>query len=166
MSLIMAFSSSMDDLQIEKEIRTFTEAFVHEEKKLRLESEQRESPLPEIEGILLAPEEIHQRFRSFQNIRFGELPLSKEEDGARALHYTGLFRVEDDLTLKLSGRGRASMAPLAEKVSQWLQDGFSGRSGLPNRAAGKPPQRHPSQLSGEPSTVWCPIGTRCLQERG
>ena len=114
----------MDDLQIEKEIKTFTEAFMHEEKKLRLESEQRESPLPEIEGVLLAPEALHQRFRSFQNIRFGELPLSKEDGGARALHYTGLFRVDDDLTLKLSGRGRASMAPLAERVTQWLKMGF------------------------------------------
>ncbi len=115
---------SVDDLQVEKEINVFTEAFVHEEKKLRLESEQRETPLPEIEGILLAPEEVRQGFRSFQNIRLGELPLSKESEGVRALHYTGLFRMEDDLTLKLSGRGRASMAPLAEKVTQWLKMGF------------------------------------------
>jgi transcription-repair coupling factor (superfamily II helicase) len=112
-----------DDLQVEKEIQSFIEGFVREEKKLRLESEQRESPLPEIEGVLLSPEELRQRFTSFQNIRFGELPLSAEE-GARALHYTGLFRVEEDFTLKLSGKGRASMAPLAEKVTQWLNMGF------------------------------------------
>jgi len=114
----------MDDLQVEKEIKIFTEAFVREEKKLRLESEQNDTPLPEIEGILLAPEALRERFRAFQNIRFGELPLAQEEEGARALHYTGLFRVESDLSLKLSGRARASMAPLAEKVTQWLNMGF------------------------------------------
>jgi transcription-repair coupling factor (superfamily II helicase) len=113
----------VDDLQVEKEIQSFSEAFIREEKKLRLESEQKESPLPEMEGILLAPEELHKRFTSFQTLRCGELPLSKEE-GARALHYTGLFRVEEDLVLKLSGKGRASMAPLAEKVTQWLEMGF------------------------------------------
>jgi transcription-repair coupling factor (superfamily II helicase) len=113
----------VDGLQVEKEIQSFSEAFIREEKKLRLESEQRESPLPEIEGILLAPDEFHQQFTSFQKIRIGELPLSREE-GSRALHYTGLFRVEEDLVLKLSGRGRASMAPLAEKVTQWLEMGF------------------------------------------
>jgi transcription-repair coupling factor (superfamily II helicase) len=114
----------VDDLQVEKEIKVFAEAFVLEEKKLRLESEQRESPLPEIEGILLAPDEVDKRLRSFQNIRFGELPLSEESGGARVLRYTGLFRMEDDLTLKLSGKGRASMAPLAEKTTQWLNMGF------------------------------------------
>ncbi len=57
----------VDDLQVEKESKRFTEAFVHEDKKLRLESELRESPLPEIEGILIAPEELHQRFSSFQH---------------------------------------------------------------------------------------------------
>jgi transcription-repair coupling factor (superfamily II helicase) len=114
----------MDDLQVEKEISAFAEAFDREEKKLRLESEQRESPLPEIEGILLTPAEVLQRFRSFQNLRFGELFFSTESEGVRALHYTGLFRMEGDLTLKLSGKGRASMAPLAEKVTQWLNMGF------------------------------------------
>jgi transcription-repair coupling factor (superfamily II helicase) len=113
----------VDDLQVEKEAQSFNEAFVHEEKKLRLESEQRESPLPEIDGILLAPEELRQRFTSLQSLRLGELPLSREE-GARTIHYTGLFRVDEDLVLKLSGRGRASMAPLAEKVTRWLGMGF------------------------------------------
>ena len=114
----------MDDLQVEKEIQTFTEAFGREEKKLRLESEQRDTPLPELEGILLAPEVLQERFRAFQNLRFGELPLAKEEGGARAVHYTGPFRVGSDLSLKLSGRARGSMAPLAEKTTQWLGMGF------------------------------------------
>ncbi|MCU0597617.1 MAG: DEAD/DEAH box helicase, partial [Desulfobacterota bacterium] len=113
----------MDALQVEKEIQSFSEAFVREEKKLRLESEQKEDPLPEIEGILLAPEEFRRRFTSFQTLRFGEAPLSDEE-GVQALHYPGLFRVEEDLTLKLSGKGRASMAPLAEKITQWLRAGY------------------------------------------
>jgi transcription-repair coupling factor (superfamily II helicase) len=113
----------VDDLQVEKEIKSFTEAFIREENRLRLESEQRESPMPEIEGILLASEELRQRFTFFQNIRFGDLPLGKEE-GAKALHYAGLFRVEEDLTLKLSGKGKASMAPLAEKATQWLKMGY------------------------------------------
>ncbi|MGE5842863.1 MAG: hypothetical protein ACM335_11325, partial [Deltaproteobacteria bacterium] len=115
---------SVDDLQVEKEIRVFAEAFAREEKKLRQESEQRETPLPETEGILLSPEEVEQRFRPFQNIRFGGLPFSDESEGTGSVHYTGLFRTEDELTLKLSGKGRASMAPLADKVSQWLGMGF------------------------------------------
>jgi transcription-repair coupling factor (superfamily II helicase) len=86
------FLICVDDLQVEKEINGFAEAIVQEEKKLRLDSEHRETLLPETQGILLSPEEVVQRWRAFQNICFGELPLNQDGEGSRSLRYTGLFR--------------------------------------------------------------------------
>jgi len=112
-----------DPLQIEKETKAFSEKFSAEEERCRVEAEERKRPFPEIEGILLTPEDLEEAFRPFQTLRCGDVILEKGGAPAWSLHIPGQFMMEEDLTLKLSGRGRVSMAPLAEKIAAWLAMG-------------------------------------------
>ncbi|MBN2033457.1 MAG: transcription-repair coupling factor [Deltaproteobacteria bacterium] len=114
----------MDPLRIRKESKVFVEKFSAEKEKYRKEAEERKRPFPEIKGVVLSPEEMETAFQRFQRIRCGDLFVdSGRHESPASLHITGGFKVDEDLTLKLGGRGRVSMAPLAEKISAWLERG-------------------------------------------
>jgi transcription-repair coupling factor (superfamily II helicase) len=113
----------MDPFQIQKEIRAFGEKFLADREKWRAEAEERKRPFPETQGIVLSPEEAQGGFDRFQTIRSGDVAVEQKKDSSRSFHISGQFGLEEDLTLKLSGRGRVSMAPLAEKISGWLERG-------------------------------------------
>jgi len=112
-----------DPLQIEKEIKAFSEKFAGEEEKCRVEAEERKRPFPEIGGIVLTPDEMEEALRPFQRVRCGDVILDQGGESTASLRLSGQFMVEEDLTLKLSGRKRVSMAPLAEKIRAWLDMG-------------------------------------------
>ena len=114
----------MDPLQIQKESKAFAEKFFRESEKYRAEAEERKRPFPEIEGIAVNPEEMKQAFQRFQEIRCGDLAVEPgRQELSASLHISGGLKVDADLMLKLSGRGKVSLAPLAEKVSAWLDRG-------------------------------------------
>ncbi|MEE9611569.1 MAG: transcription-repair coupling factor, partial [Desulfatiglandales bacterium] len=56
-------------------------------------------------------------------IDFSELALEKQGRPSRSLHIRDAFNVDDDFEVRLAGRGRVSMVPLAEKISEWLSLG-------------------------------------------
>lgn len=114
----------MDPLQIRKESKAFVEKFLGEKEKYRQEAEERKRPFPEMDGIVLSPEDLQKSFLSFQQIRCGDLVAPPgAQESPPSLHVTGGLKVDEDLTLKLRGRGRVSMAPLAEKIAAWLERG-------------------------------------------
>jgi transcription-repair coupling factor (superfamily II helicase) len=114
----------MDPFQIRKESKAFVERFSKERETFRVEAEERKKPFPEIEGIALDPEGLEQAFHRFQGILCGDFVVESVRQGSSiSLHISGGFKVDEDLTLKLSGKGRVSMAPLAEKLSAWLDRG-------------------------------------------
>ncbi|MFO7461127.1 MAG: transcription-repair coupling factor [Desulfatiglandales bacterium] len=114
----------MDPVQIRKESRVFAEKILAEKKKCLKEAEERKRPFPEIEGVVLDPEALEEGFRSFQQIRCVDLAApSGIQESSFSLHVAGGFKADEDLTLKLGGRGRVSMAPLAEKIAAWLERG-------------------------------------------
>jgi transcription-repair coupling factor (superfamily II helicase) len=113
----------VDPLQVEKESKAFSEKFATERKRCRAEAEEQKRPFPEIGGIVLTPEEMEEAFHPFQKIRWGDVIVEQGRDSSASLHIPGQFMMDEDLTLKLSGRGRVSMAPLAEKISTWLNMG-------------------------------------------
>jgi len=39
----------------------------------------------------------------------------------KVIRIKGWFRIDDDLDVRLPGRGRVSMAPLAQKITSWLE---------------------------------------------
>jgi transcription-repair coupling factor (superfamily II helicase) len=113
----------MDPLQIEKEMPLFAERFQKEKEKSLLEAEDKESPFPDLEGILLPPQETKQVFSSYQQIRMAEVIVETGEISSETIQMTGPFRMEQDLEIRLAGKGRVSMAPLAEKIATWLKMG-------------------------------------------
>ncbi len=109
--------------RIDKEKSKFEEKFHRDSERYRLEAEERESPFPDINGLLLSHEDMKQDFENYQCIDFTELAIENQRASARTLHIKGTWTIEDDLDVRIAGRGRVSMAPLAEKVTEWLNFG-------------------------------------------
>jgi len=114
----------IDPYRIEVEKDRFEEKVNRDTEKYRQESAERESPFPEIEGILLDSEMIRPIIENFQRIQFSELGVNGEEGSHRALEIRETSEVDDDLEIRFAGRGRVSMAPLAKKVSKWCNLGL------------------------------------------
>ena len=110
----------VDPLQIEKEARLFADRFEKEKEKCLHESEERESFFPELEGILLSPDEFTRVFENYQRIHITDVLIEKDDGLSKSLRLTGPFRLDEDLEIRFAGKGRVSMAPLAEKISRWL----------------------------------------------
>ena len=113
----------MDPFRIDEQANKFVEKFVEDMERYRLEASERESLFPEVDGILASRETIETGFRRHQHVGFSELSLEKKEDPSHILHITAAFNIEVDLELQLSGKGRRSLAPLAEKITEWLNLG-------------------------------------------
>jgi transcription-repair coupling factor (superfamily II helicase) len=113
----------INPLRIETETKKFTEKFERDAERYRSESGERESPFPEIQGLLLSWERIERFFETYQCIAFSELALEKLESPPRSIHFRDTFKVDDDFEVKTAAKGRVSMVPLAEKISEWLRLG-------------------------------------------
>ena len=113
----------VDPLQIEREANLFADRFEKEKEKCLRESEERKTPFPELEGVLLSADEVKQVFEQYQRIHVTEVFIEKEDGLSKSLRLTGPFRLEEDLEIRFAGKGRVSMAPLAEKISKWLEMG-------------------------------------------
>jgi transcription-repair coupling factor (superfamily II helicase) len=110
----------VDPLQIEKEAKLFVDRFVKEKEKCLHESQERESLFPELEGVLLSPDEFSLVFENYQRVHITDVLIEKDDGLSKSLRLTGPFRLEEDLEIRLAGKGRVSMAPLAEKITRWL----------------------------------------------
>ncbi|MCP4683502.1 MAG: transcription-repair coupling factor [Desulfobacterales bacterium] len=89
-------------------------------KKLRKEAAQKGIPFPEIRGILIPFKDLSQQIDGYGQVAFSEISVHGKEKPARAIKINDQFQFDDDLEVRLAGKGRVSMAPLAEKVSEWL----------------------------------------------
>jgi transcription-repair coupling factor (superfamily II helicase) len=113
----------IDPHRIEREGVKFLQRFQRESKRYREEAEERESPFPEMVGLLLSDADLEQRLENYQRIDFSGLTIENQRASAQSLHIKGTWTIDDDLDVRAAGRGRVSMAPLAEKISQWLELG-------------------------------------------
>ncbi len=115
--------TSIDSFRIEKETENFVEDFEKDAEKYRQEAVERESPFPELDGITLSNAETDEYLSRYQRLDLSELPIEAPGGFAGLLNITGYADVGGDLDLKMAGKGRVSMAPLAEKITQWLELG-------------------------------------------
>jgi transcription-repair coupling factor (superfamily II helicase) len=113
----------VDPHRIKGENTRFQAKFFKDAEKYREETEERESPFPEIDGLILPQADLEPILESYQRIAFSELPVEKQSPSAKHLHIKGTYPVDEGLEVNVSGRGRVSMAPLAEKISQSLNLG-------------------------------------------
>ncbi len=110
----------IDPFRIEGERERFTESIIADTEKYRREAEDRGEPFPITDGVLLSPEEMGSSLERYQRIEVSELAVDKNREDDRCLEIRGASGIEDDLEIRLAGKGRVSMAPLAEKISEWL----------------------------------------------
>ncbi|MEW6669706.1 MAG: transcription-repair coupling factor [Thermodesulfobacteriota bacterium] len=113
----------MDPRHVEAEMDRFAARFEKDLERFRREAEERETPFPELEGVLVSRSESLRMSLRVQGIRFAEVGLESPETTGKAIRLPGSLSVEDELTLTLEGKGRVSMAPFAGTVSRWLDRG-------------------------------------------
>ena len=115
--LIVLFDSHRKESKWKKLKKRFQE----DVEKFRKEAAQKGAPFPEIEDILVPFKEIAQHCENRQRVEFNELDIGESIAQQQAIHLKGQFQLDDDLEVRLAGRGRVSMAPLAQKISKWLE---------------------------------------------
>jgi transcription-repair coupling factor (superfamily II helicase) len=113
----------VDPHRIRGENARFQAKFSQDAEKYRQEAEERENPFPEINGLLLSQEDVAAILKSYQRIIFSELLIEKQSSSNKHLHIKDTCPVEEGLEVNVVGRGKVSMAPLADKISQWLNFG-------------------------------------------
>jgi transcription-repair coupling factor (superfamily II helicase) len=128
-SLFDYFSSGglvtlIDPPMIESVTRRFTERFLADIQRYRREAEERGIPFPETRGILLSREELFSLIKEYQQIEFRSLDIQRREGDSRLLEIKGTSLIDEDLDIRLAGKGRVSMAPLAERISEHLKQGI------------------------------------------
>ncbi len=88
--------------------------------KFRKEAGGKGTPFPETDGIFVPFQEIESHLDKFQQMKFSELGLDDKDDTIKTLRIEGQFQFDDDLEVRLITKGRVSLSPLAEKISEWL----------------------------------------------
>lgn len=104
-------------------IQRITAQFEKEAEKNRNDAIERGKPFPEIENLVLSSTEITGHLGGRQGLFFSELNMSSGDDAREKLEIRGSFHLDAPLELRLEGKGRVSLAPLAERISQWLDHG-------------------------------------------
>ncbi|MBN2123877.1 MAG: transcription-repair coupling factor, partial [Deltaproteobacteria bacterium] len=99
--------------------------FQKDAERYRQEAIERQRPFPEIGDILLGPEPVASYLEGRQCLDLNRLAIGAGQEASPAMEIRGASEVSDELGLRLAGKGRVSMAPLAEKASSWL--GAGGR---------------------------------------
>ncbi|MBW2609129.1 MAG: transcription-repair coupling factor [Deltaproteobacteria bacterium] len=114
----------IEPLRMENQQEGFLERVRADDEKYRREAGQRGTPFPETDGLILSGEEIGPLLERYQRIYFSELAVEKTEGiGRWSLDIRETYRVDEDLEVRLAEKGRVSMAPLAEKISKWMDLG-------------------------------------------
>ncbi|MCP4669127.1 MAG: transcription-repair coupling factor, partial [Deltaproteobacteria bacterium] len=109
-----------DPHRVEAIYQKLHQRFHDDAERFREEAAQKRIPFPDIEGIVISGEDISKHILSRQRLAFSELDLPSGEGGGRKIRFKGPFLLEEDLDVRLPGRGRVSMAPLAGKIASWL----------------------------------------------
>ncbi len=127
-SLFNYFPSSgivllMDSDRIEPEVEKFHYKFEKDLERYREEAENRGAIFPDTEGVQLTDEEMESDLNKYQQIRFNNLAIAAPGQESVSIEVRGAGDVDFDFDLRLAGKGRVSMAPLADKISSWINQG-------------------------------------------
>jgi transcription-repair coupling factor (superfamily II helicase) len=89
----------------------------------RNHSAERGEPFPDVENLFISEQECTHHLESRQRIRFTGLDLETQVPGTKKIQIPGTFGLDTPLHLRLEGKGRVSLAPLAEKITHWTDHG-------------------------------------------
>jgi len=113
----------LDPDAVATEATRFREKFLRDAERYRRDAEEREQPFPEIEGLLADADVLRERMDRARRIDLPEIRIARPEAGVETLPVEGATAVEDSLELYLEGKGRVSLAPLAERIEGWVERG-------------------------------------------
>jgi len=108
-----------DPRLIDSERKKIAEKYEELLQKYRKDAGERGYPFPETNGIVIPESEIKTLFDSYQCVSFSNLKIGETENTVKTISVKGATDVDVQLELRVSGKGRVSMAPLAEKVADW-----------------------------------------------
>ncbi len=95
--------------------------FSREVERYHKEAAEKGIPFPLVDDLLIPFEDIRNRVNDLQRVDFSELDLSGHEAGPDKITFEGNYCLDGNLDLWLEGKGRVSLVPLAQKITQWLQ---------------------------------------------
>ncbi|MBW1829518.1 MAG: DEAD/DEAH box helicase, partial [Deltaproteobacteria bacterium] len=110
----------IDPYRLKSISRKIREKFKKDIEKYRTEAAEKGIPFPQIEDNFVPYKEITKSVNHHQHLYFNELDLNPDGEPQDKIHISGKFYLDDDLDIWLAGKGRVSMAPLAEKIEVWL----------------------------------------------
>jgi transcription-repair coupling factor (superfamily II helicase) len=113
----------VNPMNIDAEKQRFVARFQADVEKYRHEATDRIAPFPDVEGILLSGEDISSVIEKKQHLSFKELNIEGSGASTKTVDIRGTSEIEGDMEVRLSGKGKVSMAPLADKVSGWVKMG-------------------------------------------
>ncbi len=91
--------------------------------RFRKESSTKGKPFPVAEGCLIGSAEMSAYLQGIQRLEFSQLGLTPESEDIPGISIKGNFSSFETLDIAIAGKGRISLAPLAEKVSTWVGSG-------------------------------------------
>lgn len=113
----------IDNERIKSETDRFIGKLEKDAVKYGEEAVERGTVFPEIDGTSLSGEDLDNNLARFKSLRFTGLAITDPGFLGTGLEIKGAADVDFDFDLRLSGKGRVSMAPLADKISIWLDRG-------------------------------------------
>lgn len=97
--------------------------FKNDVEKYHQEAAEKGAPFPHIEDNVLSFEKIYSSLENFQRLEFNLLDLSPDLDVADKIRISDKLILDEEIEIHLQGKGRVSLAPLAEKINQWQKSG-------------------------------------------
>jgi transcription-repair coupling factor (superfamily II helicase) len=113
----------LDPQGLEAEAQRFRAKFQQDLERYRVEAEERNNPFPNTSGILLDWPEIQAHLNKQQCLALSELTWNDFKHETKVLEIKGSSEMQYELDLQISGKGRVSMAPLAQKIAGWVKMG-------------------------------------------
>ena len=110
----------IDPHRTEHIFQKITKKYYKDVERFRNESAEKGVPFPEVEGLFVPFQEMAQQFGNHQRISFSELDLASKDAPQKTINISGKFQLDDDLDIRLAAKGKISLAPLADKISEWL----------------------------------------------
>ncbi len=97
----------------------------HEKYNINLEKYHKEAsekgvPFPRAENAFISFKDLSKLLKNKQRLDFCELDLDTKDEPRKKINIKGKFYTDADLDVRITGKGRVSMAPLAEKIEEWL----------------------------------------------
>ncbi len=112
-TLITVFSFQ----SLQSQYKRVKKKFFEEIERFKKEAGEKGELFPETEGLILEFPELKEKFSKWQKLKVESI----KEEGEELVEIKGDFSLEkDEIEISIQGKGKVSLAPLAQKLSEWV----------------------------------------------